>query len=98
MFLCKDPFLLTAHRLRYASIGPPFWRSTMFTSLMPLLPTHQLERTIAFCRDRLGFECAQRSQHWALVERDSITPTIATPNAHEPFDAPGLHRFALFLD
>ena len=59
-----------------------------FTRLMPILPTHNLEQSIAFYRDRLGFECTQQAHERAFVERDNITLMIALPNAHEPFNAP----------
>jgi catechol 2,3-dioxygenase-like lactoylglutathione lyase family enzyme len=48
-----------------------------FTRLMPLLRTRNLEQTVAFYRDRLGFECTQQSSDWAFVERDDITLMIA---------------------
>jgi uncharacterized glyoxalase superfamily protein PhnB len=57
---------------------------------MPPLRTHNLEQTVAFCRDRLGFECTEQSSDWAFVERDAITLMIALPNGHELFDAPTL--------
>jgi uncharacterized glyoxalase superfamily protein PhnB len=59
-----------------------------FTSVMPILRTHNLEETITFYRDLLGFECTKQADDWALIERDNITLMIALPNAHEPFDTP----------
>ena len=58
------------------------------TSLMPLLRTHNLEQSIAFYRQHLGFACSQQHAEWAFIERDSITVMLALPNAHEPFDKP----------
>ena len=59
-----------------------------FTRPTPLLRTHNLEESVAFYRDRLGFECTKQTSDWAFVERDAIILMIALPHAHEPFDRP----------
>jgi uncharacterized glyoxalase superfamily protein PhnB len=59
-----------------------------FTRLMPLLRTHNLQQTVDFYRDRLGFHCSQMTTDWAFVERDNIALMIALGNVHEPFDKP----------
>jgi len=59
-----------------------------FQSLMPILRTHNLQQSMAFYCDRLGFKCTQKTDDWAFVERDGITLMLALPNAHEPFDRP----------
>ena len=57
-------------------------------SLMPVLRTHELQRSIAFYCDRLSFTCSEQTTEWAFVGRDELTLMLALPNAHEPFDRP----------
>lgn len=62
-----------------------------FRDLTPMLRTLDLEASVAFFVDLLGFECDARNPEWgwASVKRDGVTIMLATPNAHEPFTAPG---------
>jgi uncharacterized glyoxalase superfamily protein PhnB len=53
---------------------------------MPILRTQNLTQSIAFYCDHLGFQCTQKTDGWAFLERDKITLMLALPNAHEPFD------------
>ena len=59
-----------------------------FQGLMPILRTHNLQPSVAFYWDRLGFQCTQKTDNWAFVEHHEITLMLALPNAHEPFDRP----------
>ncbi len=61
-----------------------------FTCLRPMLRTKDLEGTIAFYAQRLGFTCDGRSDAdgWASLRRDGAWLMVATPNAHRPFDTP----------
>ena len=58
------------------------------TSLVPMLRTHDVDATINFYRDVLGFESASRMEGWAALRKDDVEIMIAEPNAHEPFDKP----------
>ena len=61
-----------------------------FTCLRPMLRTKDLEGTIEFYTQRLGFTCDGRSDAdgWASLRRDAVSLMVATPNAHRPFDTP----------
>jgi uncharacterized glyoxalase superfamily protein PhnB len=54
--------------------------------LVPMLWVSDTEKTIAFYRDVLGFECANRSEGWACLVKDNVELMISLPNQHEPFD------------
>jgi uncharacterized glyoxalase superfamily protein PhnB len=42
------------------------------TRLVPLLWTNDLDHTIAFYRDLLGFECINHLEGWTLPRKDSV--------------------------
>lgn len=47
-----------------------------------------LEATIAFYRDVLGFECVSQMEGWACLSRDGVEVMLSLPNQHEPFARP----------
>jgi catechol 2,3-dioxygenase-like lactoylglutathione lyase family enzyme len=51
-----------------------------------MLRTTDLERSIGFYTETLGFECEKRDGAWATVHRDSVRIMLALPDAHERFD------------
>ena len=51
-----------------------------------MLWTNDLNQTVAFYRDLLGFECIHRMEGWALLHKDSVELMLPLANAHEPFD------------
>src|SRR5262245_36174006 len=59
-------------------------------SLHPVLAVTDIDDTIRFYRDVLGFDCANRMDGWAAVCKDDVEMMISLPNAHEPFDKPTL--------
>jgi len=59
-------------------------------SLHPVLAVNNIDDTIRFYRDVLGFECANQMNGWAALQRDQVELTISLPNAHEPFEKPTL--------
>src|SRR5262245_38413956 len=61
-----------------------------FQTLRPILRTKDLQATVKFWTDRLGFSCDGLSEEdgWASLCRDSVSVMVATPNAHVPFEAP----------
>ena len=54
-----------------------------------MLWTRNLDQSIAFYRDVLGFECANRREGWAVLKKDDVELMLSLPNAHEPFDRIG---------
>ena len=56
------------------------------TSLIPLLWTDDLDASIAFYCDLLGFEVCGRMEAWASLKKDEVELMLSAPNAHEPFD------------
>jgi uncharacterized glyoxalase superfamily protein PhnB len=56
------------------------------TRLVPMLWTKDLEQSIAFYCDVLGFECANRMEGWASLKKDDVELMLSLPNAHEPVD------------
>lgn len=59
-------------------------------SVRPVLAVNNIDDTIRFYRDVLGFECANRMDGWAALCRDNVELMISLPNAHEPFEKPTL--------
>jgi uncharacterized glyoxalase superfamily protein PhnB len=55
-----------------------------------MLAVNNIDETVAFYRDLLGFECANRMDGWAALQRDDVEIMISLPNAHEPFEKPTL--------
>jgi uncharacterized glyoxalase superfamily protein PhnB len=56
------------------------------TKLIPILWTEDIEASVAFYRDILGFECTNRGKGWAALEKDEVELMLSLPNAHEPFE------------
>jgi uncharacterized glyoxalase superfamily protein PhnB len=56
--------------------------------LTPMLTVTNMDETIRFYRDVLGFECANRSEIWATLLNYDVEIMIALPNAHVPFEKP----------
>ncbi|MBX7054324.1 MAG: VOC family protein [Pyrinomonadaceae bacterium] len=61
------------------------------TELIPMIWTEDLDGTIAFYVDVLGFVCSDRNDDWGWVSMsiDGIGLMAARPNAHVPFDKIG---------
>ena len=60
------------------------------TSVSPMLYTEELEATIAFYVDALGFECVAHEEEWgwAALRRGGVEIMLSLPNAHLEFDGP----------
>ena len=54
--------------------------------VVPVLWTKDLDKTIEFYQQLLGFECINRLEAWALLKKDEVELMFSLPNAHEPFD------------
>jgi len=59
-------------------------------NIHPVLAVNDIDDTIRFYRDVLGFECANRMDGWAALCKDNVEVMISLPNAHEPFEKPTL--------
>lgn len=61
-----------------------------FKELRPMMWTEQLEETIAFYTEILGFTLGEKNDDWgwAAMHRDNVEIMIAKPNAHITFEVP----------
>ncbi len=58
--------------------------------IKPVLYTKDVNETVAFYTDVLGFECIGYNEDWtwAAVTRDGIKIMLSYPNEHLPFEKP----------
>lgn len=61
-----------------------------FTSLRPILWSKDLQGTIDFYTEKLGFTCNEHNEDWGWtsLKRDEVHLMFATPNEYTPFDRP----------
>ena len=61
------------------------------TDLRPMLWTEDLDGTIEFYTDMLGFTCDEVNDDWgwASLSLDDVSLMLARPNAHTPYDKIG---------
>jgi uncharacterized glyoxalase superfamily protein PhnB len=57
--------------------------------LVPMLWVGDIEQTVAFYRDVLGFDCSNQMEGWACLVNHDVELMISLPNQHEPFDKLG---------
>ncbi len=59
-------------------------------NLSPMFQTEDLDGTVRFYCDTLGFECVanDKTLGGASVRKDDVEIMFALPNAHAPFDKP----------
>jgi uncharacterized glyoxalase superfamily protein PhnB len=55
---------------------------------VPVLYVTEMEQSIRFYCDVLGFHCANRLDGWASLQRDSAEIMLSLPNEHLPFEKP----------
>jgi uncharacterized glyoxalase superfamily protein PhnB len=53
-----------------------------------MLWTEDTTGTVAFYRDRLGFQCHVQMGRWASLERDGVEVMLSMPNQHEAYGRP----------
>lgn len=61
-----------------------------FQAIRPMLAVNSIDDTIVFYRNMLGFECVNRMDGWAALQKDNVEIMISLPNAHEPLEKPAL--------
>ena len=61
-----------------------------FDPIVPMIWTKELQKTIDFYCNILGFTCGNQSKEWgwAAIHKDQCEIMIAKPNAHTPFEKP----------
>ena len=61
-----------------------------FEKTIPMFYTEQLEKTVKFYSEVIGFHChaLDVDAGWASVARDKVELMFATPNEHLKFDKP----------
>jgi uncharacterized glyoxalase superfamily protein PhnB len=52
----------------------------------PMLAVTNIDETLLFYRDLLGFECVSRTEAWASLRKDNVEIMFSLPNEHEPFE------------
>jgi uncharacterized glyoxalase superfamily protein PhnB len=60
--------------------------SVKLNQLVPILWVNDIEETIAFYRNALGFECRESMEDWACLANNGVELMISLPNQHEPFE------------
>jgi catechol 2,3-dioxygenase-like lactoylglutathione lyase family enzyme len=68
-----------------------------FTMLAPILTTDDMDRSVRFYVDVLGFTCGMQTPGYSNLYRDAVRIMLAAPNAHEKWKGP---RFTgqLYID
>lgn len=59
-----------------------------FNALTPMFWTREIDATVAFYVEVLGFECAVHEEHWAVLLRDEVEVMLSLPNPQLPFEEP----------
>ena len=55
-------------------------------ALAPVLWVENIEKTVTFYQNILGFTCMSQTEGWACLSKDGIELMISLPNQHEPFN------------
>lgn len=61
-----------------------------YQPIVPMIRTNELDETVAFYCDVLGFECGEKNDEWgwASLSKGGCEMMVATPNQHSPFEKP----------
>lgn len=59
-----------------------------FKGLDPILTTDDMDRSVRFYVDTLGFTCGMQTQGYASLYRDAVRIVLAAPNAHLEWQGP----------
>ena len=58
------------------------------TSLAPILTTEDMDRSVRFYVDVLGFTCGMKTPGYSNLYRDAVRIMLAAPNAHGDWKGP----------
>jgi len=56
---------------------------------VPILYVANMDESIRFYSEVLGFSCANRTEGWAMLQCGLAEITLSLPNEHLPFEKPG---------
>ena len=56
-----------------------------FESLSPILTTDDMDRSVRFYVDVLGFTCGMQTPGYSNLYRDGVRIVLGAPNSHEPW-------------
>jgi uncharacterized glyoxalase superfamily protein PhnB len=59
-----------------------------FKTLAPILTTDDMERSVRFYVDVLGFTCGMQTPDYSNLYRDGVRIMLGAPNAHEEWKGP----------
>ena len=59
-----------------------------FTQLAPILTTDDMDRSVRFYVDVLGFTCGMQTPGYSNLYRDTVRIMLAAPNAHQEWEGP----------
>jgi catechol 2,3-dioxygenase-like lactoylglutathione lyase family enzyme len=60
----------------------------LFKTLAPILTTDDMNRSVRFYVDVLGFTCGMQTPGYSNLYRDAVRIMLAVPNAHEDWKGP----------
>jgi catechol 2,3-dioxygenase-like lactoylglutathione lyase family enzyme len=60
----------------------------LFKTLAPILTTDDMNRSVRFYVDVLGFTCGLQTPGYSNLYRDTVRIMLAAPNAHEDWKGP----------
>ena len=59
-----------------------------FKTLAPILTTENMDRSVRFYVDVLGFTCGMQTPDYSNLSRDGVRIMLAAPNAHGEWNGP----------
>ena len=59
-----------------------------FKNLSPILTTEDMDRSVRFYVDVLGFTCGRQTPGYSNLYRDAVRIMLAAPNAHQEWNGP----------
>lgn len=61
----------------------------MLKTLAPILTTDDMDRSVRFYVEVLGFTCGMQTPGYSSLYRDAVRIMLAKPNEHEEWNGPG---------
>jgi uncharacterized glyoxalase superfamily protein PhnB len=59
-----------------------------FQPIIPIIWTHEIDKTVDFYCNVLGFICREKNDewNWATLQKEDCEIMVANPNEHTPFE------------